>query len=147
MSDIAVRKAVAADLGKLQLFDMLSSHDGEARYEKLVWQRGIEDGLVYLVANDKKNPVGFMHLDRRGPALFVNDIFVAEKYRGEGIGRAFMHTACALADQTQKSMKLEVARSNDAAISLYRAFGFAVTGTTASPTHVVMSRELRMRKI
>lgn len=80
---------------------------------------GIDDGCVvgYVVADvvpDHDRVLGH-----------VKDLAVAETRRGEGIGRRLLGRALTvLAGQQTTEVKLEVREGNEAAISLYRDFGF-----------------------
>nr|WP_279530114.1 GNAT family N-acetyltransferase [Halospeciosus flavus] len=59
------------------------------------------------------------------PLGHIKDIAVHPERRGQGIGRTLLERALAvLSAQGARSVKLEVRRSNEAAISLYREFGF-----------------------
>lgn len=142
MSDLKVRPAVSADLRRLWLFDALSSNDGEPRYEPQIWTRSVERGEVFIAATPENRPAGFLLFERRGRSLHINEVFVAEKHRGEGIGHDFMKALCEKADADGHSVNLEVAKANKDAISLYRHFDFSVSGALAS-THIVMERPAR----
>lgn len=59
------------------------------------------------------------------PLGHIKDIAVAPSYQGQGIGSAILERGLAvLAAQGVRSAKLEVRRSNQRAISLYRNAGF-----------------------
>ena len=61
----------------------------------------------------------------------IKDIAVRPDRRGQGLGATLLGRALAvLASQGAHSVKLEVRGSNDAAIALYRAFGFERHRTT-----------------
>ena len=83
-----------------------------------------DDGRVvgYVVADVVTNHDGGMG--------HVKDLAVAEECRGAGVGRRLLGRALgALTAEGAESVKLEVRRSNDAARSLYRQFGFEHQGT------------------
>lgn len=59
------------------------------------------------------------------PLGHVKDIAVVANRRGEGIGSTLLSRALSVLDETgAATAKLEVRASNDAAIDLYRQFGF-----------------------
>ena len=59
-----------------------------------------------------------------GPGLFVEDIFVREKFRGEGIGKALMAEAAAIAlREGYWAMRWEVLDWNQPAIDFYKKLG------------------------
>ena len=85
----------------------------------------------FLVASDDGKVTGYVVADcipNHGRSLgHVKDLAVHEKRRGEGIGRKLLARAIStLATRNVTSIKLEVREGNDAALSLYRDFGFEV---------------------
>lgn len=59
----------------------------------------------------------------------INNIAVKEEYRRQGIGKRLMAELVRLAkDNGVRYMTLEVRDSNEAAINLYKGFGFEVKG-------------------
>ncbi len=96
----------------------------------------LPDGRYMLVAVDGGELVGALgfgahtaprirHVGRLGP------IAVARARQGRGVGSALMRAAVDLADNWLNLVRLEllVIDGNDAAIGLYRRFGFEVEGT------------------
>lgn len=59
-----------------------------------------------------------------GRSLFIEEIFVDEPYRGQGIGRKFLDYCISLVKGEIRRVRLEATRSNEKAISLYRSCGF-----------------------
>lgn len=59
-----------------------------------------------------------------GKSIFIEEIFVKEKYRSKGIGRAFLTKVLENLDGNFRRIRLEAVRTNDRAISLYRKYGF-----------------------
>ncbi|MFB6184955.1 MAG: GNAT family N-acetyltransferase [Haloarculaceae archaeon] len=78
----------------------------------------------------------------------VKDIAVAERRRGEGVGRRLLGRALTvLAGRGVTATKLEVREGNDSALALYRSFGFVHRGTLSNyysngEDALVMIREL-----
>jgi putative acetyltransferase len=96
----------------------------------------LPDGRYLLVAVEGEEIVGALgfgahtaprtrHVGRLGP------IAVARAWQGRGVGSALMRAACDLADNWLNLIRLEllVIDGNDAAIGLYRRFGFEIEGT------------------
>jgi L-phenylalanine/L-methionine N-acetyltransferase len=96
----------------------------------------LPDGRYMLVAVEGGELVGALgfgaytaprmrHVGRLGP------IAVARARQGRGVGSALMRAAVDLADNWLNLVRLEllVIDGNDAAIGLYRRFGFEVEGT------------------
>jgi len=85
---------------------------------------GLDDNplLGYVVADAIPN--------HARPLGHIKDIAVHPAAQGQGIGRELLRRGLdALAAQGVRSAKLEVRRSNDAALGLYREFGFGVLRT------------------
>lgn len=83
----------------------------------------VDDGVVgYVVAST---------VPTHGRALgHVKDIAVHPECRDRGVGSTLLDAALStLAGEGASSVKLEVRRSNDAALSLYEEFGFEVLKT------------------
>ncbi|WP_415379006.1 ribosomal protein S18-alanine N-acetyltransferase [Halosimplex sp. TS25] len=96
--------------------------------------RDAEDSRETATVGDDGRVVGYVVADvvpNHGEDLgHVKDIAVAAERRSEGIGRRLLQRALtALATQNVASVKLEVRESNDAAMDLYRRFGFEHHGT------------------
>jgi putative acetyltransferase len=96
----------------------------------------LPDGRYMLVACSGDEVVGALgfgvsaaprvrHVGRLGP------IAVARAWQGCGVGSALMRAATDLADNWLNLVRLEllVIEGNDAAIGLYRRFGFEIEGT------------------
>ncbi len=89
--------------------------------------------LVAAVGDEVVGALGFgactapriRHVGRLGP------IAVARAWQGRGVGSALMRAAVDLADNWLNLVRLEllVIDGNDAAIGLYRRFGFEIEGT------------------
>lgn len=70
------------------------------------------------------------HKVARCAHVAIFSITVAIDFRGRGVGRALTGAACAWADAHPaiEKMELFVFANNERAISLYKAFGFAIEG-------------------
>ena len=87
-------------------------------------------GRVWMIRMGSE-PIGYMiltlgySLEYRGRDAFVDELFVDESRRRQGIGRKamqFLEQACR--DLDVRALHLEVERPNVAAQHLYRKFGF-----------------------
>ncbi len=88
------------------------------------------DQTPIYVASDKKNRVaGFMVLRLAKEEAELLTIMVEPKWQGKGVGKALLRAGFddLLASET-RAMFLEVDSNNEAAISLYRGFGFKQIG-------------------
>jgi L-phenylalanine/L-methionine N-acetyltransferase len=96
----------------------------------------LPDGRYMLVATEGAEIAGALgfgaytaprvrHVGRLGP------IAVARAWQGRGVGSALMRAAIDLADNWLNLVRLEllVIAGNEAAIGLYRRFGFEIEGT------------------
>jgi len=65
-------------------------------------------------------------LECGGRDAFVDELFVREEFRGQGVGtRAIRHALARCAAQGIRSLRIEAARHNPRAVALYRRLGFA----------------------
>ncbi len=59
-----------------------------------------------------------------GRSIFIEEIFVDELYRGQGIGHKFLDFCVSLVNDETRRIRLEATRTNEKAIALYRSYGF-----------------------
>lgn len=103
------------------------------------WRRRLsepERGLVSLVACMDDEPVGMIGLHTHPDQPRVRHaaclgMGVRDDWQGKGIGTALVRAAVELADQWLGLVRIElnVFPDNEAALRLYRRFGFEVEGT------------------
>ena len=131
-TDVAVRAAVRADL--LEVFRI------EKRSFPQPWPYAAFEGFLgapgFLVAeplspSGDPSVVGYIVADsvpNHGVSIgHIKDLAVSPDHRGAGIGRLLLSRGLAvLAARNATRVKLEVRESNDAALSLYREFGFEI---------------------
>lgn len=83
----------------------------------------------YLVARRAGEVVGYGGVMYIGPDAHVTTLAVAPEFHRQGIGgRVLWHLARAAVAHGAENLTLEVRVSNDAAIDLYRRFGFVPAG-------------------
>jgi ribosomal-protein-alanine N-acetyltransferase len=122
---ITVRRANDADLLAIQRIEELSFPEPwpYRAFEQFVGDPG------FLVAEGDEAIVGFVVADvvpnQGRPLGHVKDLAVHPERRGQGVGGTLLARALmVLAGSGVVSVKLEVRKSNEAARSLYREFGF-----------------------
>lgn len=88
-------------------------------------------GRILLVQSATADIVGYavlafgFSLEFGGRDAFLDELFVAKGFRGQGIGRAALEAVCAWARREQLgALHLEVERDNTAAKALYIQTGF-----------------------
>jgi ribosomal protein S18 acetylase RimI-like enzyme len=85
------------------------------------------DGTVVAVA--ARDIVGSLHVDATRFGVGELGMVVAQPWRGRGVGSALLAAAIEKArDEGLHKLSLEVFPHNDAAIALYRKFGFVEEG-------------------
>jgi ribosomal protein S18 acetylase RimI-like enzyme len=82
---------------------------------------------------------GLLALEDRGGQLWLDEIQIAQPWRGRGIGTTILVDVIRAAQAAGKAIGLQVLTENRRAMALYRRLGFEAVGETA--THVVMRLE------
>lgn len=96
----------------------------------------LEPSASHLALDDEGNPAGGILLanqttDPADRLAWVLDISIAERWRGQGLGRALLHAALNAAhDLGYDRTGLLVTLSNETALALYRSVGFESYGDT-----------------
>jgi GNAT superfamily N-acetyltransferase len=90
MADLAVRSALAADLGLVAdiFYDNQFAHDWACTSRRGIpslYQHELETGELYVAARGDE-VVGFAGLIQRGRLAFLSDLFVRPAYQSSGIG-------------------------------------------------------------
>ena len=89
---------------------------------------GHADYVIVLGADGSDDPaavdVGRCWLWRSETEHRLLDLVVSPTYRGRGVGRSVLTTVAAAAAREQLPLRLSVWSANQAAIQLYRSFGF-----------------------
>lgn len=133
-----IRRAVQADLLDVYRIEKLVFPQPWpfSAFERYLGEPGflVREREVTVQGLDANPLAGYVVADaipnHTRPLGHVKDIAVHPDDQGQGIGRALLGRALdALAAQGVRSAKLEVRRTNTAAIGLYREFGFEVLRT------------------
>lgn len=131
------RPATAADvevlLGFMRSFYAIDAYPFDEQIARGALERLLRDpalGRVWLIDADHR-PVGYLvltlgySLEFHGRDAFVDELYVAEPYRHQGVGRrAVQHAIAACRELGVDALHLEVERTNVVAQSLYGALGF-----------------------
>lgn len=87
------------------------------------------DTAVFFVAVDNEKAVGYIGFHTVLDEGYIANIAVLPSYRRKGIGALLLNTAVEYCKENGISfLSLEVRKSNNSAISLYRKFGFENVG-------------------
>ncbi|WP_233531105.1 GNAT family N-acetyltransferase [Paenibacillus alkalitolerans] len=135
---ITVKQATVHDLNELApLFDQYRVFYGQPSDEQgareFMWERFAHLQSVVFAARDERSgeTVGFAQLYPTFSSIslkrdwILNDLFVAEKARGQGAAAALLKAAAAYAKETgAKGIGLSTAADNTKAQRLYEAHGF-----------------------
>lgn len=124
---IRLRTMTAADLSTVTAIEKASFR---RPWSKMMFQDELDQPFSWhRVAVDEAGRVQGYLIGRCYPDVWhLMNLAVEVGARRRGIGRALLEEFLAAAKQAGRSVFLEVRPSNRAAISLYRASGFAVVG-------------------
>ena len=135
-SPMQIRRASADDIARVApLFDAYRSFYGQpsdiARADAFLRERHDRGESALLLAERDGGVVGFTHLYplfssvRTARVWLLNDLFVADAARRQGVARALLDGAAAFArEQGAAGLMLETTRDNAPARALYRAAGW-----------------------
>lgn len=103
---------------------------------------------LYTILSDGE-VAGFLHMGNRGGGCnWLEDVFVREGFRGQGVGSAAIETAwMRLREEDQETMYLEVVPANEGAIKLYHRLGFTNLNTLTLNRSVKEKRQLGTQDI
>ncbi|GAA4998146.1 GNAT family N-acetyltransferase [Pseudoluteimonas lycopersici] len=136
MNDFTTRRAGDDDIARVApLFDAYRSFYGQpsdvARADAFLRERHTRGESALLLAERDGDVLGFAHLYplfssvRTARLWLLNDLFVADSARRQGVARALLDAAAAFAhEQGAAGLMLETTRDNGPARALYRAAGW-----------------------
>jgi ribosomal protein S18 acetylase RimI-like enzyme len=124
-------------------YDWPSDNAFLAGVERLIEERDTE--FLLAAADDDAPPAGVVQLRfrrgiwRAGGDCLVEDVFVDESARGQGVARALLDLATERAyERGCRRMELDVNEANAPALALYESYGF----TAGEPRDLYMRRHL-----
>jgi len=136
--EISFKPAAASDVESLMemlrqfyAHEELPLNEAAARQAILGILSNESFGQIFLICSDVEI-AGYAvltfgySLEFRGRDAFVDELFLREKFRGQGIGQrtlGFLASVCT--ENGISALHLEVERKNSAAQKAYRKFGFA----------------------
>jgi ribosomal protein S18 acetylase RimI-like enzyme len=138
VTDLNFRPATPDDIETLiAMMRDFYAHDGMAAFDEAIARRALlgvigDDtlGRVFLIllANEVAGyavlTFGYS-LEFHGRDAFVDEIYLRDEYRGQGIGkRALQFLTEVCAKEGVKALHLEVERTNTSAQAVYHKFGF-----------------------
>ena len=136
MNAFAIRRATDADIARIApLFDAYRSFYGQppdiARADAFLRERLARGESALLLAERDGEAIGFTQLYplfssvRTARLWLLNDLFVADSARRQGVARGLLDAAAAFArEQGAADLMLETGRDNHPARALYRAAGW-----------------------
>ncbi len=133
--EIKIRKATDDDFPAIfgLIRELAIFEDGLDKVSNSVEQMKVEkDFFNCYVAEDKGEIIGmalyyFVYYTWVGKALYLDDLFVKEAYRGKGIGKQLMQKMMEVAREEKcHRMRLQVLSWNSNAIEFYKQTGFTV---------------------
>jgi ribosomal-protein-alanine N-acetyltransferase len=122
---VRIEAMLEADVGAVAAMGASTRVDETQLRDELArtWSR------EWVAREDEEGVVGFLLAWHVADELHVLNVITRVDRRRRGIGRALMETALSYARHHRvKHVVLEARRSNEAAVALYRALGFFVTG-------------------
>ena len=115
-----------AIIGKAQVDYMLEKFQSK----KAITEQ-IENGFLYFLIKNNKNPVGYIGVLAEEKQLFLSKLYITLAERGKGHGRKAIEFLEQLAiDKNLSKISLTVNRHNSATINLYKKLGFENRGST-----------------
>ena len=127
-------------------FGYLYHHQGNADYERL-YEKWIDNSRAFGVF-DNDRLIGVMELgDEWNGRLFINILWVDEKYRRLGIGKMLVNKAKdEMKDGNYRMLVLETQSSNYGAICFYLKQGFKLIGfdSTCYGNDDITKKEVRL---
>lgn len=126
-------------------------YPGHEAFERNVKRLLADDSTEYLLAAPDGDDVPSavcqlrfrLGIWRDGGDCLVEDVFVEGSARGAGLGRAMIETARERARAHECTrMELDVNEENEAALALYRSFGFSDRANPGAPRDLYMRLHL-----
>ena len=101
-------------------------------------QRGDNKALIrktlnmggHLVVMESKSgePIGTSWITNDGRRLYLHHFGIKPGYQGKGLSKPLLEKSLEIAKKEQMQIKLEVHKDNEAALKLYKRYGFGYLG-------------------
>jgi diamine N-acetyltransferase len=130
--EIEIRKAEVSDFAEVyRMIRDFAVFIRKPEYVEITAEQLVadKDHFNCLIALDGERPIGFAtyffaYYSWTGKAIYLDDLYVEEPYRGAGIGSRLFEEVYALGKQEQcKNMKWQVSKWNEKAIGFYKLRG------------------------
>lgn len=130
--EIEIRKAEVSDFAEVyRMICDFAAFIRKPEYLEITAEQLVTDKEHFhcLIALDGERPIGFAtyffaYYSWTGKAIYLDDLYVEEPYRGTGIGSRLFEEVYALGKQEQcKKMKWQVSKWNEKAIGFYKLRG------------------------
>lgn len=125
---VKIRPAVANDEKMILQFDEDGFGLTKKEAKSLYSSRGTQG--TYMI-EEHGEPVGKLRLDRQKKESWIYGFVLMKAKRGKGIGRAALTDIVHREVSNDKTVWLDVAVDNEAALSLYKTCGFTADGAQA----------------
>jgi RimJ/RimL family protein N-acetyltransferase len=91
------------------------------------YRKAVQTGTyrIFIAWDNENQPVGYGALHRQGKSLLVTEC-VAEKYRGQGYGKAILKELIKISDRRKLFLTAEIWATNKISIALHKKFGFTL---------------------
>lgn len=129
--DFVIRDFEAADFEKVAALWEATGLGGAVRGDDAsVVLRTLAHGAVFLVLESTSTKAigGTSWMTQDARRIYLHHFGIAPGFQGRGLGKALLAASLERVRGTALQIKLEVHRGNEAAIALYRRFGFTPLG-------------------
>ena len=124
---LTFRKMLPADAAAVEKVEMACFSMPWSR--ESFWEEAAQEAAYYLLALDDGEVIGYVGVWLLGEEGHITNVAVAPEMRRRGVGAALLAELMRIAmEHSVRSMTLEVRPSNEAALALYRKFGFRSVG-------------------
>ena len=124
---LTFRKMLPADAAAVEKVEMACFSMPWSR--ESFWEEAAQEAAYYLLALDDGEVIGYVGVWLLSDEGHITNVAVAPAARGRGVGAALLAALMEIArGRGVRSMTLEVRPSNEAALALYKRFGFRSVG-------------------
>lgn len=125
--------------------DLIERYETDAiDFEKVLsWcKRKITASLseYYRILRDS-DIVGYFHLrPEENGTLELDDLYIHESFRGQGIASVLLNELCASADEKGQTLLLYVFKQNEGAVRLYERHGFVISDKAGNSRWIMVRK-------